>query len=132
MKNNWKSRLMMILSMAIFGTLGPFVRHIPVSSGELALYRAILASVLILVYLTATKQKIPFTKMKKELPLLLISGMAMGINWILLFQAYRYTTISVATLSSYFAPVIVTVVCPFLFHRVYGWGVYKYSFHFFS
>lgn len=55
--------------------------------------------------------------MKKELPLLLLSGMAMGINWILLFQAYRYTTISVATLSYYFAPVIVTVVCPFLFHE---------------
>ena len=41
----------------------------------------------------------------------------LGINWILLFQSYRYTTISVATLSYYFAPVIVTVVCPFLFHE---------------
>lgn len=41
----------------------------------------------------------------------------MGINWILLFEAYRYTTISVATLSYYFAPVIVTAVCPFLFHE---------------
>lgn len=41
----------------------------------------------------------------------------MGINWILLFQAYRYTTISVATLSYYFAPVIVTAVCPFLFRE---------------
>ena len=39
----------------------------------------------------------------------------MGFNWILLFQAYKYTTVSVATLSYYFAPVIVTVVCPFLF-----------------
>ena len=41
----------------------------------------------------------------------------MGINWILLFEAYKYTTISAATLSYYFAPVIVTVVCPFLFHE---------------
>lgn len=39
----------------------------------------------------------------------------MGINWILLFEAYKYTTISAATLSYYFAPVIVTVVCPILF-----------------
>lgn len=39
----------------------------------------------------------------------------MGINWILLFQAYKYTTVSAATLSYYFAPVIVTIVCPFLF-----------------
>lgn len=110
-----KARLMLISSMAIFGTIGAFVRNIPVSSGELALYRAVLASVLIGMYLLLTKQKIPFGNIKKELPLLLISGVAMGFNWILLFQAYKYTTISVATLSYYFAPVLVTAACPFLF-----------------
>ena len=114
--NKLKSpRLMMIFSMVIFGTLGVFVRNIPVSSGELALYRAILAAVLIAVYLGITKQKIPFANIKKEVPLLLASGVAMGVNWIFLFQAYKYTTVSLATLSYYFAPVIVTVACPFLF-----------------
>lgn len=114
--NKLKSpRLMMIFSMVIFGTLGVFVRNIPVSSGELALYRAILAALLIAVYLGITKQKIPFANIKKEVPLLLASGVAMGINWIFLFQAYKYTTVSLATLSYYFAPVIVTVACPFLF-----------------
>ncbi len=114
--NKLKSpRLMMIFSMVIFGTLGVFVRNIPVSSGELALYRAILAALLIAVYLGITKQKIPFANIKKEVPLLLASGMAMGVNWIFLFQAYKYTTVSLATLSYYFAPVIVTVACPFLF-----------------
>ena len=41
----------------------------------------------------------------------------MGVNWILLFEAYKYTTVSLATLSYYFAPVIVTVVGPVLFHE---------------
>lgn len=108
---------MLIASMTIFGTLGIFVRNIPVSSGELALYRAVLAALLIAVFLFATKQKIPFAHIKKEVPLLLASGVAMGINWILLFEAYKYTTVSVATLSYYFAPVIVTVVCPILFRE---------------
>ena len=106
---------MLITSMTIFGTLGLFVRNIPVSSGELALYRAVLATLLIAIFLLITNQKIPFAKIKKEVPLLLASGMAMGINWILLFEAYKYTTVSVATLSYYFAPVIVTIVCPVLF-----------------
>lgn len=110
-------RLMLITSMAIFGTLGLFVRNIPVSSGELALYRAILAALLIALFLFVTKQKIPFSNIKREVPLLLASGVAMGINWILLFEAYKYTTVSVATLSYYFAPVIVTLVCPFLFRE---------------
>ena len=111
------SRGMFALAMAIFGTLGPFVRNIAVSSGELALYRAILAAGLIGMYLLVTGQKIPVASIKKELILLLISGMAMGFNWILLFEAYHYTTVSVATLSYYFAPVIVTAVCPVLFRE---------------
>ena len=115
MKKIMNPRLMLIASMTIFGTLGIFVRNIPVSSGELALYRAVLAALLIAVFLLLTKQRIPFANIKKEVPLLLASGVAMGINWILLFEAYKYTTVSVATLSYYFAPVIVTVVCPVLF-----------------
>ena len=115
MKKVMSPRAMLITSMAIFGTLGPFVRNISVSTGELALYRAVLAAFLIGMFLLATGQKIPFANIKKEIPLLLASGVAMGINWILLFEAYKYTTVSVATLSYYFAPVIVTMVCPFLF-----------------
>ena len=111
------ARWMLIISMIIFGTIGLFVRNIPIPSGELALYRAIMAAILIGAYLLITKQKIPFRNIKKEIPLLLVSGMAMGINWILLFEAYKYTTVSVATLSYYFAPVIVTAVCPFLFRE---------------
>lgn len=117
MNSTKTARWMLVASMAIFGTLAPFVRNIPVSSGELALYRAVLAALLISSYLLITRQKINFKAIGRELPLLLFSGMAMGINWILLFEAYKYTTVSVATLSYYFAPVIVTVVCPFLFRE---------------
>lgn len=110
-------RAMIVTAMATFGTLGLFVRNISVSSGELALYRAILAALLISAFLLVTKQRIPFASVKKEIPLLLLSGVAMGINWILLFEAYRYTSVSIATLSYYFAPVIVTAACPILFRE---------------
>ncbi len=110
-------RLMLILSMAIFGTLAPFVRNISVTSGELALYRAILAALLILSVFAVTGQRIDFKTVKKALPLLLLSGVAMGFNWILLFEAYKYTTVAVATLSYYFAPVIVTIASPLLFRE---------------
>ena len=96
MKKQMNSRLMLIAAMAIFGTLGPFVRNIPVSSGELALYRAIMAALMVGAYLLLTKQNIPFSNIKKQVPLLLASGMAMGIKWILLFEAYGYTSVSVA------------------------------------
>lgn len=112
---------MFILAMAIFGTLGLFVRNIQVTSGELALLRSLMALALIGTYFLLSKRTIPLRSIGKELPLLLASGVAMGFNWILLFQAYRYTTVSVATISYYFAPVIVTVLSPILFReRVRG------------
>jgi RarD protein len=106
--------------MTVFGTIGLFVRNIGLPSGEIALYRAVLAAILIGLFLLVTKQKIPFGKIKKEIPILVLSGVAMGFNWILLFEAYKYTTVSVATLSYYFAPVIVTLACPILFKEKMG------------
>ena len=117
MNHSLRARLMLSASMAIFGTLSVFVRNIPLASGELALYRAALAALLIGGYLLLTRQKLDLAGIRRELLLLLLSGVAMGFNWILLFQAYRYTTVSVATLSYYFAPVIVTVLSPVLFHE---------------
>ena len=64
MKKLMNPRLMLIASMTIFGTIGIFVRNIPVSSGELALYRAVMAALLIGGFLLITKQKIPLTTIK--------------------------------------------------------------------
>ena len=112
--NSTKSKIIFIISMVIFGTIAIFVKNINVTSGELALYRAVLAASIIGFYLLITKQKIELKAIKKDLILIIISGMAMGFNWIFLFEAYKYTTVSVATLTYYFAPIIVMIVCPIL------------------
>ena len=117
MKKENTARVLMALAMLIFGTLAPFVRLCGVSSGELALYRAFMAMFIVGGFLLFTRQKISFSKIKKDLFLLLFSGAAMGINWILLFEAYKYTTVSIATLSYYFAPVLVMALSPFLFRE---------------
>ncbi len=115
MKKIFNARLLLIFAMAIFGTIGLFRRNIDISSGELAFYRAFLAMIFIGLFLLITRSRIPFREIKKQIPLLIASGAAMAFNWILLFEAYNYTTVSVATLSYYFAPVLVTLLCPVLF-----------------
>ena len=110
-----KAKLEIIGSMAAFGTIGAFVRHIPLPSGELALYRALIAAGAIFLWQLCSGQGTGIKDAKAELHLLILSGAAIGINWILFFEAYRYTTVAMATLSYYFAPVIVTVASPFLF-----------------
>jgi len=115
--NKKSSRLMFVSAMAIFGTMAPFVRRIGVSSAELSLYRALLAACMIGIFLVATGRTLPVKNLKKELLLLMCSGGCMAVNWILLFEAYKYTTVAIATLSYYFAPVLVTAASAFLFRE---------------
>lgn len=110
-----EAKLKIIISMSIFGTLAIFVRNIPLSSGEIALFRAVIAAVVIIIFKFISGKRILLSDIKKDLPALFVSGTALGFNWILLFQAYKHTTVSIATLSYYFAPVIVIVASPILF-----------------
>ena len=112
-----RARLAMIVSASVFGTLGLFVRRIEVTSAELALYRAVLAAVFILLFFLIRRERPRLREIRGALWLLLLSGAAMGFDWMLLFESYKYTSISLATLSYYIAPVIVTALCPLLFHE---------------
>ena len=112
-----KPKLCMLLSMAAFGTISLFVRHIPLTSAEVALFRAVIALVCLTAFKGIKKEPLSIRALGGEVILLFLSGAAMGFNWIFLFEAYRYTTVSVATLSYYFAPVIVMVASPLLFRE---------------
>lgn len=101
--------------MITFGTIGIFVKNIALSSSEIALYRGIFGSLFLLGVLMIKKEIISLPVLKKNAWTLFFSGAAIGINWILLFESYRYTTISNATLSYYVAPVIVVMVSASLF-----------------
>ena len=120
MSETRKARLWLILSMTVFGTIALFVRRIDLPSGEIAFWRALLATLLLGGYMLMTRRRWSVSLRGRALPLLFLSGAAMGLNWILLFEAYRYTTVSAATLSYYFAPVLVTAACPILFGERLG------------
>lgn len=108
-------RAALVAAAAIWGTIGLFARNVPLGSGELALLRAVLAIGMLGIVLLATRQGISLKTPGPTVGLLAASGAAMGFNWILLFEAYRHTTVSVATLSYYTAPILVAVASPLLF-----------------
>ena len=110
--NSAKAHL--ITSMLIFGTIGIFVKYIPLSSSVIALVRGIVGAVFLLILTRVRKIPIDWGTVKKDFLFLALSGMAIGFNWILLFEAYRYTTVATATLCYYLAPVIVMLVSPIL------------------
>lgn len=111
------ARVKLIAAMAIFGTISLFVKHIPMPSAEIALFRAVIAIVILFLFRWISSGSCFLPNLAGEWIPMLLSGVAMGFNWVFLFEAYRYTTVSVATLSYYFAPVIVIVLSPLLFHE---------------
>ena len=106
----------MIGAMTIFGTIGIFRKYIPLPSSLLALARGIIGTAFLLFLVLAVKRdKLSIEAIKRNFVFLVVSGAFIGFNWILLFEAYQYTTVATATLCYYMAPVIVVLVSPFLF-----------------
>ncbi|MBU5484708.1 DMT family transporter [Clostridium sp. MSJ-11] len=112
-----------ILAMAIFGSIGLFVKSINLPSIEMVFLRAIIASVFLFIVKTIAKKRQVGEEHKEEeeenkkdnkknMILLIISGFVMVFNWLLLFQAYKYTTIANGTLSYYAAPIFVVLISP--------------------
>ena len=106
--------LQLTLSMFIFGTIGVFRRYIPLPSSMVAMTRGIMGMVFLLLVLKIRRVKLNRAEIKKKLPLLCASAAAMGVNWILLFEAYNYTSVATATLCYYLAPMFVIVASPIL------------------
>lgn len=109
-----KATLQIIISMIIWGSVGIFVRFINLPSLEIAFMRAAIAAAFLISIWLVGKNRTKKKYDKRNVLLLILSGAAMGINWVLLFQAYKYTTITNATLSYYFAPVFIILLSPII------------------
>lgn len=97
------------IAMFIWGTIGLFVREIDLDSITVAFFRAAIGSIFLLVISMIIKDKVDKEVLKKNLVLLVLSGIGLSINWTALFQAMKYTTISVAILSYHTAPIFITL-----------------------
>ena len=115
--NSRRSVLMFVSSMLIFGTIGVFRKYIPVSSAFLAFSRGILGGLCILLFICLKKRKTEGAVPRRALLGLVVSGALIGINWILLFEAYNHTTVAVATLCYYMQPTVVMLLSPFFFRE---------------
>lgn len=109
-----KYKLGLIISMLIWGSIGIFVRYINFTSSQIALVRAIVGSIFLIIFSMISKESLSKEKIKSNLLVLICCGICLGFNWIFLFQAYHYTTVSTATICYYLAPIIVMFLSPFL------------------
>lgn len=107
-------KLKVIGAMLTFSTIGIFVKNIDLPSSEIAFSRGIIGGIFIILTSCILKKKISLNSIRRNLKILVFSGVVMGLNWMFLFEAYKYTTISIATISYYFAPIFVMIASPIL------------------
>ena len=114
-KENFSSKMSLAGAMVVFGTIGLFVRNINMPSSVIAFIRGTAGALFLILFCLATRKKFSFSAVKEKLLLLCLSGGAIGINWIFLFEAYRYTTVATATLCYYMAPIFVIVMSSLIY-----------------
>lgn len=112
MLKKYRYDISMIAVMALFGTIGIFRRYIPLPSGVVAMLRAAIGMLFLLLWMLVKRQRPQLAAIRKNLWPLLLSGVFLGFNWVLLFEAYKYTSVAVATLSYYMAPILLILLAP--------------------
>ena len=111
-------KLKYLSAMALFGTIGIFVRYIPLSSAAIAFFRGVLGCAYLILVMLLCKKKPQLSAIRQNLLLLLLSGAAIGFNWILLFESYKHTTVATATVCYYLAPLLLVLASPALGERL--------------
>ena len=116
-QKNGSAYFMFMGAMMIYGTIGIFREFIPISSGLLAFARGLIGGIFLLFWVLLRGGTLKLNISRKRFILLCISGAVMGANWMLLFEAYRYTTVPVATLCYYMQPTFLMLLSPLLFRE---------------
>lgn len=105
-------RLKFILAVVTYGTIGLFLRYVSLPSAFVALCRGVIGAGCILLVLALQKKTPDWRAIRRNLRWLLASGVFLGLNWIFLFAAYGKTTVAIASLCNYMAPILVIIVAP--------------------
>lgn len=115
-----------IIALLLFGSNGIVASFINMSSHEIVFFRTMLGSLFLLVIFILGKGEFTFYKHRKHFICLVVSGIAMGTSWMLLYEAYARIGVGVASLLYYCGPVIVMVLSPVIFkeklatHKIMG------------
>lgn len=111
--NERTAKPLMLLAMALFGTIGTMTRFIDMPAAVIVLFRGVVGTLFLLMVMLLSRQAIDRDGIRSNALPLLISGVCLGLNWIFLFEAYKTTEVSIATLCNYLTPAFVILSSPF-------------------
>lgn len=112
-----KYKLKYILAVIIYGTIGYILHFINLPSEIVVLARGTIGSIFIYLYLRLSGKNLDLVSIKKHLKYLVLSGIALGLNWVFLFASYRVSTVALGSLCNYMAPIILIIISPIFFNE---------------
>jgi len=110
--NPKNAKLMMIIAMSIFGTIGTITHFIDMPSSIIVLFRGVVGTIFILVIIRLMGSHIEKDDVFSNMFVLICSGICLGLNWLFLFEAYKNLDVSLATVCNYTTPAMVILVSP--------------------
>lgn len=110
MTTNSRSRMELIVSMMIFGSIGAIRRFSDLPSSVMLWMRAAISIVVILLILRIAHKKLDLKAIQRNWKILVCSGLLLCINWVFIFEAYKNTAVSVASLCYYTQPAFVILI----------------------
>ena len=110
-----RAYLKYIFSLLLFGTNGVVASYISLSSYEIVFFRTLVGSLMLVSIFIFSKREVSFKKYKKQTFFAILSGVAMGLSWMFVYEAYKQIGVSIASLVFYCGPIIVMIVSPILF-----------------
>ena len=115
-----KARLQFITAVVLYGTIGTMTRFINLPSEVVVLVRGSFGALFVLLFQLSQGRRPDAQAIRANLRWLVASGILLGLNWIFLFAAYAHTTVAIASLCNYMAPIIVIAISPLVFHEHIG------------
>jgi len=116
-----KAYLKYIIALLLFGMNGIVASHIALSSYEIVFTRSLIGSLLLALLFWTTSLKTHSSENPAHFFYMVASGVAMGANWMFLYEAYQQIGVSIASLIYCCGPVVVMMLSPILFRENITW-----------
>lgn len=110
----------LIFAMIIFSTIGIVRKNILLPSAVISFFRALIGTLCLLIYKILFQRTFDLNVVKENVIPLVISGIFLGGNWTMLFEAYQYTYVSIATMCYYMAPLIMIIFARIFFKESFS------------
>ncbi len=102
--------------MVLFGTIGTISRFVSVPTAYMCCARSFIGAAVLLLFLWKLYGRMPdIQALMDNLGLVIFAGIMNGLNWLLIFEGFRRTTVAIASICYYTEPIFLLISAPLFF-----------------